>query len=502
MEIDNNIKNQSLETPYNNKNNKIPEQDMILIEDKIKNKIKDEKANYIPKNSEEINSPKIIGRTYNFILKPSNDSGNISKEKEISHQNDKKIVQNICNKSNSYQQNNSSSNINMPDHIFVNDPDNKKNEDKENKTNVGMIVEDDINKNKDNIVHNKEVTKYKDICENWEEIDNYNNNKYNPFNTKNKKDDKKSGQKKNELEDEDIKYLNQKGKFPNIILTAFSIPIKNAEEKKGSFSSFFNIFRSKKKEKETNKIEEINKDEKESNRLKTLEEKLKEENIIVKEDKEEKDEIIGDQKNDKYNFVLSTIPTKKNESKGKKIINENKNIENIEKNQEKEIISDNNNFKENKNEKNIIIHPELIVSNDNINNISNEDNNIYVPEKLEDIDKSSQFSYFSELSIVKLMKKNSKCSILLTSIVLGSCGLFYLLYKKINVKEIISKFVYLVKVIPGFFSNIFSVFCVGLADFLERYDDIYRLLAGIILLICFWFLFKMLMNSCIKGKKK
>ena len=269
---------------------------------------------------------------------------------------------------------------------------------------------------------------------------------------------KSQAKKKNELEDEDIKYLNQKGKFPNIILTAFSIPIKNAEEKKGSFSSFFNIFRSKKKEKETNKIEEINKDEKESNRLKTLEEKLKEENIIVKEDKEEKDEIIGDQKNDKYNFVLSTIPTKKNGSKGKKIINENKNIENIEKNQEKEIISDNNNCKENKNEKNIIIHPELIVSNDNINNISNEDNNIYVPEKLEDIDKSSQFSYFSELSIVKLMKKNSKCSILLTSIVLGSCGLFYLLYKKINVKEIISKFVYLVKVIPGFFSNIFSVF--------------------------------------------
>ena len=59
-----------------------------------------------------------------------------------------------------------------------------------------MIVEDDINKNKDNIVHNKEVTKYKDLCENWEEINNYNNNKYNPFNTKNKKDDKKSGQKK------------------------------------------------------------------------------------------------------------------------------------------------------------------------------------------------------------------------------------------------------------------------------------------------------------------
>ena len=109
MEIDNNIKNQSLETPYNNKNNKIPEQDMILIENKIKNKIKDEKANYIPKNSEEINSPKIIGRTYNFILKPSYDKVNISKEKEISHQNDKKIVQNISNKSNSYQQNNSSS---------------------------------------------------------------------------------------------------------------------------------------------------------------------------------------------------------------------------------------------------------------------------------------------------------------------------------------------------------------------------------------------------------
>ena len=87
-------------------------------------------------------------------------------------------------------------------------------------------------------------------------------------------------------------------------------------------------------------------------------------------------------------------------------------------------------------------------------------------------------------------------------ILLGSCGLFYLIYKKINLKEIIAKCSELFKHRPRFLEYICSFIHVCFEDFMERYDDLYRLLVGIICLICFWFIFKILMKKFMKRRKK
>ena len=48
--------------------------------------------------------------------------------------------------------------------------------------------------------------------------------------------------------------------------------------------------------------------------------------------------------------------------------------------------------------------------------------------------------YHTGSSFIKVIKDKSKCSPLLMAILKGSFGLFYLIYKKMNLKEIIAKF--------------------------------------------------------------
>ena len=69
-------------------------------------------------------------------------------------------------------------------------------------------------------------------------------------------------------------------------------------------------------------------------------------------------------------------------------------------------------------------------------------------------------------------------------------------------KEILYKASLLFKKIPEFFQFILSYFSEGFEDFMERYNDIYRLLVGIISIICFWFIFKLLIRKLCKRQKK
>ena len=58
--------------------------------------------------------------------------------------------------------------------------------------------------------------------------------------------------------------------------------------------------------------------------------------------------------------------------------------------------------------------------------------------------------------------------------------------------------------IPDFFKGLFGVFGGEIEDFLEKYNDSYRLLGFIIMLICLWFILRLLFKSVVKlfNKKK
>ena len=280
--------------------------------------------------------------------------------------------------------------------------------------------------------------------------------------------------------------MDKKGKIPIITLTTFQPPKVNDKEIGGKFSQFFSLLSGKKKEKEIMNNNDKKEEESENNKLVTLEEKLKSENVEENEKKEENCEDNNGNKNVKYDFVFGLISSKNKDKEQNKENEENKKVEKKYEENVKEI----NNSK---NTNSYIIKAEPIVNNnkETINNILSSS------EQIEDKDKLSTYSYLSTSSFVKLIRKNSKCSALLLAILLGSCGLFYLLFKKINLKTLLSKISKL-----GFLNNILSIFAVGFVDFMERYNDVYRLLIGIIVVICLWFAIKIHIKCFMKGRKK
>ena len=226
------------------------------------------------------------------------------------------------------------------------------------------------------------------------------------------------------------------------------------------------------------------------NQLETLEDKIKDKNISIKENKEENENI--EKTKDKCDFVLSVIDPK------------NKEIAKKEDQTDKINIVENSNDK-GQNSQSFIIKAEPIMNNnknEDINNKLIENNNLYEPSQISDLDKSSQYTSISRISITSLFDKKSKCCPLLMAILLGSCGLFYLLYKKINLKELLAKCANLFKLNNGLFNYISSIFGTVLQDFMERYSDIYRLLIGIIIVLFFWFVLKILMKKFMKRRKK
>ena len=218
------------------------------------------------------------------------------------------------------------------------------------------------------------------------------------------------------------------------------------------------------------------------------------ENTEIGKKNEENLEDNNDNKNIKYNFVFGLLSSKDKDKKQNKVIDEcekletNKEEEQKEKEQSKEF---NNSF---------IIKAEPILNKNNKEESNNniiDENNISSSEQIEPLDKSSVYSYLSSSSFVKLIGKNSKYSALLLAILLGSCGLFYLSLKKINLKTLLSKISK-----EGILNSILPIFASGFEDFMERYNDIFRLLIGIIAVICLWIIIKIHIKCFMKGRKK
>ena len=456
---------------------------------KIKKFEINEESNNSHEKSDQSDSSNARRNSYSIILRTSYDKDKNCKHSQISDSN--KIENNSNNLSNI---NNISQNDSPPKKNYSKETSNKLSNKKNKKNEIAnMIVEEDLNKNKD-VMSKKEINENKDICENKEEISD-NNQTYNPFIKKNRNGVKIKNEENNKKSNKEDNLMNKKGKIPIITLTTFQVPKANDKETGGKFSRFFKLFTDKKKGKEIIKNDNTKEEGEETkNKLMTLEEKLISENTEIGKKNEENLEDNNDNKNIKYNFVFGLLSSKDKDKKQNKVIDEcekletNKEEEQKEKEQSKEF---NNSF---------IIKAEPILNKNNKEESNNniiDENNISSSEQIELLDKSSVYSYLSSSSFVKLIGKNSKYSALLLAILLGSCGLFYLSLKKINLKTLLSKISK-----EGILNNILPIFASGFEDFMERYNDIFRLLIGIIIVICLWIIIKIHIKCFMKGRKK
>ena len=449
---------------------------------KIINPYMNNYSNYMIESTQESN-PFNTGRlSYNIILKSSLDKAKRNSKKDNYLYNNSNI-NDITNTSNNNMK--SKNDISFNIQMDKDDIDEKNNKDynivnqnffgnnnlndierikvEEKQINDNEIVMDEYYENNFDRLNNRENNNYYNSYNKNEE--NINNNYYNPFKNKNMNTNSIINRQNNTTNNSTNKIGNNIYKIPIITLTAFQ-PQKNTNfEKENKFSKFLNLFSYKRPKKQSN-------------------------------EKSKLDEIEIPSKNSKINNDRD-IEKLKSELSGKENINKDKNEEN-EENLRKNIDLDND---INDNNKCFIIKAEPILNSDNkndMNNSSDEENNLNNSSQMIDIDKSSEYTLQTGTKIDILIRKKSRFSSLLMGILLGSCALFYFLYKKIKLKEILSKLSQLCKQTPEFLKNILSYIGIEFEDVFEEYDDANRLFFGILCVISFWSIFKSLMLKLVK----
>ena len=436
---------------------------------KIINPYMNNYSNYMIESTQESNPFKTGRLSYNIILKSSLDKAKRNSKKDNYLYNNSNI-NDITNTStnNMKSKNDISFNIQMD----KDDIDEKNNKDynivnqnffgnnnlndierikvEEKQINANEIVMDEYYENNFDRLNNRENNNYDNSYNKNEE--NINNNYYNPFKNKNMNTNSIINRQNNLTNNSTNKIGNNIYKIPIITLTAFQ-PQKNTNfEKENKFSKFLNLFSYKRPKKQSNEESKL-------------------------------DEIEIPSKNSKINNDRD-IEKLKSELSGKENINKDKNEEN-EENLRKNIDLDND---INDNNKCFIIKAEPILNSDNknyMNNSSDEENNLNNSSQMIDIDKSSEYTLQTGTNIDILIRKKSRFSSLLMGILLGSCALFYFLYKKIKLKEILSKLSQLCKQTPEFLKNILSYIGIEFEDVFEEYDDANRLFFGILCVISF-----------------
>ena len=451
---------------------------------KIINPYMNNYSNYMIKSTQESN-PFNTGRlSYNIILKSSLDKAKRNSKKDNYLYNNSNI-NDITNTSTNNMKSNNDISLNIQ--MDKDDIDEKNNKDynivnqnflgnnnlndierikvEEKQINSNEIVMDEYYENNFDRLNNRENNNYDNSYNKNEE--NINNNYYNPFKNKNMNTNSIINRQNNLTNNSINKIGNNIYKIPIITLTAFQ-PQKNTNfEKENKFSKFLNLISYKRPKKQSNEESKL-------------------------------DEIEIPSKNSKINNDRD-IEKLKSELSGKENINKDKNEEN-EENLRKNIDLDND---INDNNKCFIIKAEPILNSDNkndMNNSSDEENNLNNSSQMIDIDKSSEYTLQTGTNIDILIRKKSRFSSLLMGILLGSCALFYFLYKKIKLKEILSKLSQLCKQTPEFLKNILSYIGIEFEDVFEEYDDANKLFFGILCVISFWSIFKSLMLKLVKRR--
>ena len=162
--------------------------------------------------------------------------------------------------------------------------------------------------------------------------------------------------------------------------------------------------------------------------------------------------------------------------------------------------NNNNNYDNNKDKQCFYINAEPIEHNYKLRNYPDEENNLGTSSEIIELgDQNSEYTLQTGTNIDHLIKKKGKCSLYLIALLLGAAGLLFLLYKSRKLRKF---FINLLKIIPGFFKGLFGMFGAEIEDFLEKYNDSYRLLGFIIMLICLWFILRLLFKYVAKLFKK
>ena len=344
-----------------------------------------------------------------------------------------------------------------------------------------------------------------------------NNNYYNPFIQNNDNRNNSSFKYSGAFNKNQIK--NHSFTLPNITLKALD---KNKnDEKDGIFSGFLNIF-SKNKKKSANKNEEENQA---NNDLETIEQKIQSEpyfnnnqQINLHEEKNNKE------KND---FVLTSIPTKKGKidyndiDKLKNDLISNKEKDNsqgndIEQNNHGLIVNENiyrdenGNNNNNNNEIKCLVRKEEqpennIAYNPDDEEEEDENNLLGNSSQVIDFDKNSEYTLITGTNIDYLVKKKRKISPLLIAVLLGGTGLIYLIYKNKKVRDMILNLLKVFNIVPELLKGLLCAYGGEIEDFLESYEDMFRLLGFFILILFFWVTYRLLMKFVVKiwkGKNK
>lgn len=552
MEIEEKIFEQYRDTPYKIEDKSKKQQNTEENDEDLKNFKKSEAYSKFLKNVKELlKEPNGKNISDNITLRAS-----IDKSKQYNEQNnnfnDNKELDKNKNSLNleedqyksTFDNINKRSNIKYVNLIY------KKEIEKENNPHNCDINKNNINKNENKVVYDNNNFGGSNKMQNNNNLENANGNNggayYNPFTS-----NKEQIQQQNDLESKNInKDEEESNKLPNIILTAINDDKLN-NNKKGRFGGFFNIFsRNKNNENKTNqegKASDLNNNN-ELNELQTIDIKLRvdpkdinidtsdktnnknkvDQNILLTKDKDNKigeDDIINS-----YNFILSSILPLGEENTKRDIDLLKKGLEKKEKEEEGliEYGNDNNNpiqlnnqndgpfiesqniyGEKNKNEnandnddnkKYFYLKAEPIENNNQPQNYPDEENNLGTSSEIIDFDKS-EYTIRTGTNFDSLIKKKSKYCPYLLAVILGAGGLLFLLYKSKKIREII---INSLKAVPNFFRGLFGLFGKEIEDFLEKYNDAYRFLGDILIIIGIWIVFRLLIRFVkkLKNEKK
>ena len=343
-----------------------------------------------------------------------------------------------------------------------------------------------------------------------------NNNYYNPFIQNNDNRNNSSFKYSGAFNKNQIK--NHSFTLPNITLKALD-KSKN-DEKDGIFSGFLNIF-SKNKKKSANKNEEENQA---NNDLETIDQKIQSEPYFNNNQQINLDEEKNNK--EKNDFVLTSIPTKKGKidyndiDKLKNDLISNKEKDNsqgndIEQNNHGLIVNENiyrdeNGNNNNNNEIKCLVRKEEqpennIAYNPDDDEEEDENNLLGNSSQVIDFDKNSEYTLITGTNIDYLVKKKRKISPLLIAVLLGGTGLIYLIYKNKKVRDMILNLLKVFNIVPELLKGFLCAYGGEIEDFLESYEDMFRLLGFFILILFFWVTYRLLMKFVVKiwkGKNK
>lgn len=551
MEIEENIYEQYRDTPYKIEDKSKKQQNTEENNEDLKNFKKSEAYSKFLKNVKELlKEPNGKNISDNITLRASIDkskqyneqSNNFNDNKELDKKNNSLNLEEDQYKSN-LDNIDKRSNIKHVNLIY------KKEIKKENNPHNYDINKNNINKNENKVVYDNNNFGGSNKMQNNINLENGNGNNdgvyYNPFTSNKEQIQQQNDLKNNRINNDEEESI----KLPNIILTVINDDKLN-NNKKGKFGGFFKIFsKNKNNENKTNqegKTSDLNNNN-ESNELQTIDIKLRaepkdinidtsdktnnknkaEQNILLTKDKAnktEEDDIINS-----YNFILSSILPlgdentkndidllkkgleKKEEEEGLiEYDNDNNNPTQLNNQNDRPFIESQNIYGENDkngnanddddNKKYFYLKAEPIENNIQPQNYPDEENNLGTSSEIIDFDKS-EYTIRTGTNIDSIIKKKSKYCPYLLAVLLGAGGLLFLLYKSKKIREMI---INLLKAVPNFFRGLFGLFGKEIEDFLEKYNDAYRFLGDILIIIGIWIVFRLFIKFVkkLKNEKK